>query len=251
MGYEVEVKYRAVNHDRLAALLMQLGAVPSGAVDQEDTYLSHPARDFAQTNEALRIRRVGDENLITYKGPRRPGPTKTREEIEIPVAEGRKTISGLLRLFENLGFRVVATIRKRRESFQLTFHEHQLEVALDTAEGLGAFAEIETLANGEADLPAAQQAVLALAGSLGLNEVEPRSYLGMALQRRSVRFHRTKIRRLPDRRPPAGILETNPEPIPRCSFWVRRSGSSRNKMASSDNRFAAQSRLDAKAQFLK
>jgi adenylate cyclase class 2 len=186
MGYEIEVKYQAVDHDRLAARLIQHGAVAIGAVDQEDTYLSHPSRDFAQTNEALRIRREGDENRITYKGPRRSGLTKTREEIEIPMGEGRETFSGLLRLFESLGFRIVVTIRKRRESFQLTFHEHELEVALDTAYGLGIFAEIETLADGEADLPAAQQAVLALAGSLGLTEVEPRSYLGMALQQRFV-----------------------------------------------------------------
>ena len=59
-----------------------------------------------------------------------------------------------------------------------------MEIALDTAEGLGVFAEIETLAHGEADLTAAQQAVLALAGTLGLTEVEPRSYLRMSLEAR-------------------------------------------------------------------
>ena len=57
-----------------------------------------------------------------------------------------------------------------------------MEIALDTAEELGAFAEIETLASGEADLAAAQQAVLTLAGTLGLTEVEPRSYLRMVLE---------------------------------------------------------------------
>ena len=88
----------------------------------------------------------------------------------------------LLTLLENLGFHPVATVRKRRESFHLTFHEHELEIALDTAEGLGPFAEIEALASSEADLPAAQQDVLTLAGTLGLTEVEPRSYLRMVLE---------------------------------------------------------------------
>ena len=146
------------------------------------TSISTTPRDFARTNEAFRIRRIGDENRLTYKGPRLSGPTKTREEIEIPVAPGTDQFRHLLRLLENLGFRPVATVRKRRESYHLTFQEHELEIVLDTAEGLGSFAEIETIASGQADLPAAQQAVMALAELLGLTQVEPRSYLGMILE---------------------------------------------------------------------
>src|SRR5262249_47451023 len=139
MSYEVEVKYRLVDHDQLGRRLAERGAAVGATVGQEDVYLSHPARDFAQTNEALRLRRVGAENRITYKGPRKSGPTKTREEIEIPVAEGDDTFRRLLRLLENLGFRSVASIRKTRTTFQLTEREHDIEIALDRAEGLGDF----------------------------------------------------------------------------------------------------------------
>ena len=59
MSYEVEVKYRAVDHDQLIRLLAQVGASRKDSVIQEDIYLSHPSRDFAQTNEAFRIRRIG------------------------------------------------------------------------------------------------------------------------------------------------------------------------------------------------
>jgi adenylate cyclase class 2 len=182
MRYEVEVKYRAVDHDQVLRQLLAQGAVAAGAVVQEDTYLSHPARDFAQTNEAFRIRRIEGENRLTYKGPRRSGPTKTREEIEVPFAQGVEPFGRMLRLFHNLGFRPVATIRKRRESFHLRFQDHDLEIALDVADKLGAYVEIEALATGEDDLPAAQQTVLALARLLGLTEVEPRSYLRMELE---------------------------------------------------------------------
>ena len=185
MSFEVEVKYRVIDHDHLVERLVQMGAAAAAVADHEDIYLSHPARDFAQTNEAFRIRRLGQENRITYKGPRRSGPTKTREEIEIPVAAGPDQFRRLLRLLENLGFRPLATVRKRRESFHVTLHEHELEIALDTAEGLGLFAEVESLASGEADLAAAQQAVLTLAGLLGLTEVEPRSYLRMVLEKKA------------------------------------------------------------------
>ena len=121
------------------------------------------------------------ENRITYKGPRRSGPTKTREEIEISVADGDEAFGQLLWLFENLGFRPIATIRKRRTPFHLSNHQHHLEVTLDQAEGLGDFAEIESMAASESDLPAAQAAVLTLAKQLGLTEVELKSYLRMML----------------------------------------------------------------------
>ncbi len=111
MDFEIEVKYRAVDHDQLVQRLAQMGAVTGEAVEHEDIYLSHPARDFAWTGEAFRIRRLGQENRITYKGPRRSGPTKTREEIEIAVAAGPNEFRRLLRLLENLGFRPVATVR--------------------------------------------------------------------------------------------------------------------------------------------
>jgi adenylate cyclase class 2 len=62
MSFEVEVKYRGVDHDQLVRQLAELGAEPQGRVDQEDSYMNHPARDFAVTNEAFRIRRIGDDN---------------------------------------------------------------------------------------------------------------------------------------------------------------------------------------------
>jgi adenylate cyclase class 2 len=182
MGYEVELKYRSVDHGTLERRLSEVGAELAGRVTQVDVYLTHPARDFAITNEAFRVRSIGDENRITYKGPRRPGPTKTREEIEIRFADGDLASGQLLRVFELLGFPPAATIRKTRTSFLIKRAGHLLEVALDRTESLGDFAEIETLAASDADLPAAQSAVLALAADLGLTEVEPRSYLRMALE---------------------------------------------------------------------
>ncbi len=145
MSYEVEVKYRLANYEQLKARLARLHAEERPAIVQEDTYLSHPAREFALTNEALRIRKSGQENRITYKGPKRSGPTKTREEIELQVKGGDDALADWLRLFDVLGFRPIATLRKRRASFHLLAREHALEISLDRTENLGDFAEIETI----------------------------------------------------------------------------------------------------------
>ncbi len=88
----------------------------------------------------------------------------------------------MTRAFELLGFRPVAVVRKRRTEYHLEYEGRPMIVALDLAEGLGAFAEVETLVEAESDLPEGQAAVLALAGELGLVEVEPRSYLRMVLE---------------------------------------------------------------------
>jgi adenylate cyclase, class 2 len=184
MAYEVEVKFRTADHDGLARRLAAMGAAPGPAVDHEDAYLSHPSRDFATSGEALRLRREGDENRLTYKGPRRAGPTKTREEVEVDFAAGDEAVARMRRLWEALGFGTVAVLRKRRRAFPLEYRGRRVEVVLDEAEGLGTFAEVEAIARDDADLPAAQADVLALAAELGLTEAEPRSYLRMALERR-------------------------------------------------------------------
>lgn len=183
MAYEVEVKYRCADLPRLADRLRAGGAVEGGMADHADLYLAHPGRDFAATDEALRLRRVGDQNRITYKGPKRPGPAKTREEIELPLAPGPEALQAYATLFERLGFRRVAIVSKARREFEVTHLGRQLTVALDDAGPLGTFAEVEALAAGDADLADAQAAVVGFAAMLGLTEVEPRSYLRMTLER--------------------------------------------------------------------
>src|SRR4051794_12932530 len=109
MSYEVEIKFRtdAKKHESLVRQLSELGGKPSSAVDQEDIYLRHPARDFASTGEALRVRREGTTNRVTYKGPRQGGPTKTREEIEVGFEEGPEAHGEVRKLWERLGFQPV------------------------------------------------------------------------------------------------------------------------------------------------
>jgi adenylate cyclase class 2 len=183
MSFEVEIKYRNVDPGDLETRLARLGAQAGATIDQEDLYLNHPARDFARSGEVLRLRREGTRHKITYKGPRQGGPTKTREEIEIGYDGAGENPPQMRRVWEQLGFRPVALLRKQRRPFHLVHQGRPVEVVLDLAEDLGTFAEVETIAHDDADLPAAQAAVVDLAQQLGLTEVEPRSYLRMNLEK--------------------------------------------------------------------
>jgi adenylate cyclase class 2 len=167
---EVEQKFRA-DLGRVREELLRLGASPVEAKEEVDIYFQHPCRDFAKTDEALRVRRSGGDVEVTYKGPRMRSSAKARLELTVS-ADG--DVEAVL---EALGFRKVAVIKKRREYYSYG----SLTISLDDVEGLGQFVEIEAVASSEASLKEAEAEVSALAERLGLAERVDATYLELYL----------------------------------------------------------------------
>jgi adenylate cyclase, class 2 len=186
MHFEVEQKFPLEDVAAVERRLMELGAQAAGTVEQVDEYFNHPARDFAQTDEALRLRSVGEKNFITYKGPKLDTATKTRQEIELPLAEGAAAVKGYVELLPALGFRSVATVRKTRRQFHLEWQGKVVEAVLDDVAEVGQFLELELSAT-EADVEAAKSCIASLASRLGLAESQRRSYLELLLAGRDGR----------------------------------------------------------------
>lgn len=184
MNYEVEQKFPVANRASLLATLAARGLQLGEPIVQIDRYFNHPARDFAQTDEALRIRSVDTRNWVTYKGPKIDTTTKTRKELEFPLVDGSASSDALAEVLVALGFRPTATVRKQRQAAHLTYRAREFEVLLDEVDAVGLFVEIETIAD-ERELPAAREALLALAGELGLGASERKSYLEMLLEQTS------------------------------------------------------------------
>ena len=181
MTYEVEQKFRLVDPAEFQRRLVEQGVTLGEPLVQSDRYFNHPARDFAVTDEALRVRTVGDQHVVTYKGPKLGTETKTRREIELPLATGPATADEWHELLVLLGFRPSLVVRKQRRTGELRYGDREFEIALDNVDGLGTFVELETLAE-PAELTAAQQALLALAKAWQLDTPERRSYLQMLLE---------------------------------------------------------------------
>jgi adenylate cyclase class 2 len=162
--YEVELKQRA-SHDAVRQRLEQLDATPLGTVVQVDTYYDAPHREFADTDEAVRIRRerAGVEDTttrLTYKGPLVEAESKTRQEFETAVADG----DALAAILDALGFEAAATVEKERERFDVGAYT----VTLDAVESLGEFVEVETEVSEDA-IDAARDGAQSLIADLGLD----------------------------------------------------------------------------------
>ncbi|MBP1921614.1 adenylate cyclase class 2 [Halorubrum alkaliphilum] len=185
--YEVEIKVPAA-HDAVRARLTNGDARPGETRWQRDVYYDAPHREFAETDEALRIRHEttrnggeasGDEETestrITYKGPLLDEGSKTRSEHETGVDDADEA-AGIL---DGLGFEPTATVEKRREYWSF----EGFTVSLDAVDGLGEFVEIEREVETEdAIAPARDSAVDALE-RLGLDAADQirTSYLGLLL----------------------------------------------------------------------
>ena len=176
--YEVELKLRA-DHESLRERLREVGADRVEHRRQVDTYYDAPHRSFADTDEALRIRReepADGEGVtkLTYKGPLIEAASKTREEHETAVNDD-EALQGIL---AGLGFEPAAVVEKDRTYFSYDGYT----VVLDAVDGLGEFVEIDREVP-EAEVEAAREEAIGLLERLGLDPDEQirTSYLGLLL----------------------------------------------------------------------
>lgn len=185
--YEVELKVGA-DLDRVERRLEKLDARDCGTKRQVDTYYDAPHRDFAETDEALRIRKTtplpgeGAEGTserdastsLTYKGPLVEAESKTREEHETTIADPEEARA----IFDGLGFEPAAEVRKERHFYDFDGYT----VTLDEVEGAGHFVEVEREADAES-LEAVRRGAVDVLEQLGLDAADQirTSYLGLIL----------------------------------------------------------------------
>lgn len=181
--WEVEQKYVVEDMAALKQSLLAAGFEQVSAERNVDTYLRHPSRDFRATDEALRIRCLEGSSCITYKGKRLPGVVKLRPEIELSIVHAER--DAWLTIFQQLGFTALPTVEKQREFYRpgadSEYADSKILVALDDVHLLGSFAEIEIVVAAENELEPASAEIQGLAQVLGLNTVQPRSYLSLLL----------------------------------------------------------------------
>lgn len=200
---EVERKVRA-DHDAVRERLSATDATRLGRQIERDTYYDHPARDFAETDEALRVRTIepvpdedddtdwsaDDDNErlaadrdatarteLTYKGPKVDDVDKTRRELSTGLDDPDSVDATL----QALGFAPVATVTKERTAVDI----EECRVTLDVVEDVGSFVEVEVQipTDDEDAVKAARNRCSRALATLGLEDAEAvrTSYLGLLL----------------------------------------------------------------------
>ena len=178
--FEVELKFAVIDAGGLRARLAALGAAWGPPVFQCDQYFAHPSRDFSITGEALRLRTVGEDHILTFKGAVLDRQTKTRREIETDLASTTAAARAMKETLMLLGFRSVRKVEKERRTATLTWQNRAITCAWDEVPPLGTYLELEIVTD-DAGRAAAADAILSLAAHLQLPEPERRSYLKLLL----------------------------------------------------------------------
>ena len=120
------------------------GATPvRGRRLQEDCLLDTVDEALHARRCVLRVRIESGKSLLTFKGPVQPSVMKVREELETVIGNGPL----MLRILEELGFRVWFRYQKYREEFAL----EDVIVAIDETP-VGTFVEIEGGERGIGDM---------------------------------------------------------------------------------------------------
>ncbi|UUX91841.1 class IV adenylate cyclase [Methanoplanus endosymbiosus] len=138
MLYEVESKNRVESIDGIKQILEMNNAGYLGVSMQDDMYYNSLIRDYAKTDEALRIRNTGESAELTYKGPKvKTAGVKAREEYNVTISSA----VDMEKILTRTGFFISRGVQKRREEYSFM----GATIALDIVEGLGHFVEIEII----------------------------------------------------------------------------------------------------------
>lgn len=135
MAIEIEKKYRLdkKRSDEITAKLGEMGAEFRSEVFEEN-YL-HRGGVIDERGAVLRLRKIGDKTLLTYKERlRNDSDMKHRIEHETTVAD----VDEMENIIGRLGYKLSVVYEKHRK----TWHFHDVEVVLDELP-FGLYMEIE------------------------------------------------------------------------------------------------------------
>lgn len=141
MAVEIEAKMKVADLAPVRERVEAAGAKLIGDFIEHNLYFDTDDRSLLAADEGLRLRQTTDRNtgvatnMITFKGPRKHGKLKSREETEVNVSD----FTAAATLLENMGFTRVLSFEKRRESWFLS----GCRIELDELPHLGTYVEIE------------------------------------------------------------------------------------------------------------
>jgi adenylate cyclase class 2 len=138
-GIETEVKIRLSDTPAAQRRLSEAGfAIFVPRRFESNTLFDTPDLKLRRAQMLLRLRQVGDQSIVTWKGPTVPGPHKVRPELETAVA----SLETLAQILGALGYEPTFRYEKYRTEYQKPQATSEGVVTLDETP-IGDFFELE------------------------------------------------------------------------------------------------------------
>jgi len=136
-SHETEIKLTVADPKSARRLLLAAGfRVSRKRVFEANTVFDTPGQSLRQGASLLRVREAGGTATVTCKGPPVPGRYKSREEVELEVADA----AAMGAIFARLGFQPIWRYEKYRTEFR---QPRRAGVAMLDETPIGVFLELE------------------------------------------------------------------------------------------------------------
>ena len=194
--FEVEIKIKVKDKNNFFHGLLKLGAILDVNLIHTDIYYNMPKglRNFAQTDEALRIRKssefkeidgireiLKETSDITYKGPKLDKETKSRVEYLCKITD----FEVMDKILITLGFKKIIQLEKNRKAFSLNFKNREIGIVFDTIQHLqGFYAEFEIIVDDFSDIEECKNVIFDVMNRLGYEKKDSitDSYLELVIK---------------------------------------------------------------------
>ena len=136
-SHETEIKLALPDPKTARRLLRAAGfRVSRPRVFEANTVFDTPGQSLRRAANLLRVREAGGTATVTYKGRPLPGRHKSREELELQVADA----AAMAGIFARLGFHPASRYEKYRTEFR---QPDRAGVAMLDETPIGVFLELE------------------------------------------------------------------------------------------------------------
>jgi predicted adenylyl cyclase CyaB len=181
MTFEVELKARLNEPAEIEQRAAKLGEF-KGVTSKEDVYFRWRGDSNRLPAERYRLRREGEQAVVTFKRPVEAGGLEVNQEVEFGVDDAH----AFFQFADRFGFEPFVVKRKQARIYRIG----RAQVELNEVEHLGHFVEIEILCEAEVEVPVARIELARLLTDLGLEatDLEPRPYIVMIQEAHPVRY---------------------------------------------------------------
>jgi len=172
MKIEVQIKAKVYDFERTKKKISEIAEF----IDEQNKVDYYFSRDSKLDRKELRLRKKGNEKIVTFKMPFFEEGIEKSKEYKFNIDNA----SDFINLLENLGINVIAMKHKK----SLFYKYKDITIQLVSIPELGYFIEIEKKCNKEEE-DKAEKEILELSEKLGIHseQIEKKTYLELLIEK--------------------------------------------------------------------